>query len=304
MKIEVINYRGWQNCYRLYNSQVDLVITTDVGPRIIRFGFIGEGNQFVEFKDDLGQVGGEEWRLYGGHRFWHAPEAKPRSYIPDNGPVLIEQHGTFVRLIQPVETATGIQKELDISIPADGASATVVHRLRNTNLWSIEIAPWALSVMALGGMAIIPLPPRGSHAEHLLPTNIITLWAYTDMSDPRWTWGREYILLRQDPQIESPQKIGLMNKDGWVAYAQSSNLFIKKFGYQPGVSYPDFGCSTEIFTRFDMMEVETLGPLKLLEPNSVVEHIENWYLYAGVPSPTSEADVRLNILPKVKGSGA
>jgi hypothetical protein len=304
MKIEMIEYKGWPNCYRLYNPEVDLVVTTNVGPRIIRFGFIGEENQFVEFKEQIGQVGGEEWRIYGGHRFWHAPEAKPRSYYPDNEPVQIEQLGGFVRIIQPVETTTGIQKEMDISLPANGARATVVHRLRNTNLWAIEIAPWALSVMALGGVTVIPLPPRGSHAENLLPTNILTLWAYTDMSDPRWTWGREYILLRQDPKIESPQKIGVMNKEGWAAYARSGNLFVKKFSYQPGEAYPDFGCSTEVFTRFDIMEVESLGPLKQLEPNGVVEFKEDWYLYSGVPTPSSDAEVRQNILPKVKISGA
>ena len=304
MNIEIINYKGWPNCYRLSNSQVDLVVTTDVGPRIIRFGFVDKENQFVEFESDLGQVGGQEWRLYGGHRLWHAPEGKPRSYFPDNGPLQVERHGSFVRLIQPVETTTGIQKELDISLPAEGAQATVVHRLRNANLWAVEIAPWALSVMARGGVAIIPLPPRGSHAEHLLPTNILTLWAYTDMSDPRWTWGREYILLRQDPRAESPQKIGVMDKDGWAAYARSGDLFIKKFGYQAGKAYPDFGCSIEVFTSANMIEVESLGPLGVLAPGSVVEHIEDWYLYTGVPVPASDADIKQNILPKVKQSGA
>jgi len=304
MNIEIINYKGWPNCYRLSNSQVDLVVTTDVGPRIIRFGFVDKENQFVEFESDLGQVGGQEWRLYGGHRLWHAPEGKPRSYFPDNGPLQVERHGSFVRLIQPVETTTGIQKELDISLPAEGAQATVVHRLRNANLWAVEIAPWALSVMARGGVAVIPLPPRGSHAEHLLPTNVLTLWAYTDMSDPRWTWGREYILLRQDPRAESPQKIGVTDKDGWAAYARSGDLFIKKFGYQAGKAYPDFGCSIEVFTSANMIEVESLGPLGVLAPGSVVEHVEDWYLYTGVPVPASDADIKQNILPKVKQSGA
>ena len=59
-------------------------------------------------------------------------------------------------------------------------------------------APWALSVMDTGGTAIIPLPPRGSHEDNLLPANSMTFWAYTDMADPRWTWGEKYLLLRQD----------------------------------------------------------------------------------------------------------
>ena len=49
-----------------------MIATTDVGPRIIRFGFVGEENEFKEYEDTTGQVGGDEWRIYGGHRLWHA----------------------------------------------------------------------------------------------------------------------------------------------------------------------------------------------------------------------------------------
>src|SRR5688500_11349363 len=106
--MEKIDYKGWPNCYRLSNGVVDLVITTDVGPRVIRFGFLGEDNEFKEYAEMSGKTGGDEWRIYGGHRLWHAPEAAPRTYFPDNAPVQIEEHAGFVRLIQSVETTTGI----------------------------------------------------------------------------------------------------------------------------------------------------------------------------------------------------
>ncbi len=65
-------YKGWQNCYRMTNGQIELIATTDVGPRIIRFAFVGEDNIFGENPDQVGKTGGEEWRIYGGHRLWHA----------------------------------------------------------------------------------------------------------------------------------------------------------------------------------------------------------------------------------------
>ena len=99
--MEKIVYTGWPNCYRLANGLVELVVTTDVGPRVIRFGFVGGANVFKEYDAMLGLTGGDEWRIYGGHRLWHAPEGKPRTYCPDNGPVQIEEHPGFVRLIQP-----------------------------------------------------------------------------------------------------------------------------------------------------------------------------------------------------------
>jgi len=298
--LEKTGYRGWPNCYRLSNGIIDLIVTTDVGPRIIRFGFAGEENEFKEYDDTAGKQGGDEWRIYGGHRLWHAPEAKPRTYYPDNSPVGLEQHADFVRLVQPTEPTTGIQKEIEIRMAPAAAQVEVTHRLRNTNLWAVELVPWALSVMAPGGTAIIPLPPRRSHEESLLPTSAIALWAYTDMTDPRWHWGRSYDLLRQDPNLDAPQKAGAMVTDGWAAYARAGHLFVKRFSYVEGARYPDLGCSVEAFTNADMLELETLGPLILLQPGDAVEHAEHWRLFRDVPAPNSDSDVDRDVLPLIK----
>ncbi len=121
VQIAKVNYRGWANSYRLSNDVIDLVVTTDVGPRIIRCGFVNDENEFKEFPDQVGRTGGDEWRIYGGHRFWHAPEDPHRTYFPDNSTVACEQVGDLLRLIQPVEPTTGIQKEIDILLSPDSA---------------------------------------------------------------------------------------------------------------------------------------------------------------------------------------
>ena len=159
-EISKVSYGGWPDCCRLNNGVVDLVVTLDVGPRIIRFGFVGEPNEFKEFESMLGKTGGDEWRSYGGHRLWHAPESMPRTYHGDNWPVHLEPHDGWIRVIQPVEPTTGIQKEMDIHLDGEAAHVQVTHRLCNTNCWTVELAPWALSVMAPGGTAALPLPPR------------------------------------------------------------------------------------------------------------------------------------------------
>jgi hypothetical protein len=298
--MERIEYKGWPNCYRIANDLVELIVTTDVGPRIIRFGFVGEGNEFKEYEEMVGETGGDEWRLYGGHRLWHAPEVKPRTYFPDNFPIKIEEHSAFVRVVQPTESTTGIEKEIDIALAEDKAQLKVIHRLRNTNLWAVEFAPWALTVMAQGGKAIIPLPPRGTHEENLLPVNTFTLWAYTDMTDPRWTWGQRYVMLEQDPKRESPQKLGVKVPDGWAAYARNNRLFVKKFSFDAAERYPDYGVNMETFTNNDMLELETLGPMTRLEPNEAVEHVEDWFLFRDVPLPKNDDEVDEYVLPRVE----
>ena len=105
----------------------------------------------------MGKTGGDEWRIYGGHRLWHAPEDEPRTYWPDNKPVNVEDHGDFVRTIQEVEPTTRLQKEMDIFLSPDKAEVKVIHRIYNHHEWAAEFAPWALSVMAAGGVGITPL---------------------------------------------------------------------------------------------------------------------------------------------------
>jgi hypothetical protein len=297
--LEKVDYYGWPNSYRLSNGAIELIATSDVGPRLIHFGFVGGENEFATAPDMMGKRGGSEWRLYGGHRFWHAPEHPTRTYCADNAPVALEEHEDFVRLIQETEALTGIQKEIDVELDPEKARVRVNHRLLNRNVWPVELAPWALSVMAPGGVGIVPLPPRGTHAESLLPANTLSMWAYTDMSDPRWTWGRENIMLQQDPDLTEPQKIGVMSLEGWVAYARRGHLFVKSFEPIPGDNYPDLNSTVEMFTNEMMLEIETLGPMVRLEPGTAVTHSETWDLFGDVPLPRTEADVIANILPKM-----
>lgn len=298
--MEKMEYRGWKNCYRLFNDVVDLIVTTDIGPRVIRFGFVDEVNEFKEYGEMVGKTGGDEWRIYGGHRLVHAPEHMVRTYFPDNSPVRLEYDAGTVRLVQPAESTTGIQKEIDIRLSPDEAQVEVLHRLRNTNLWTVELAPWAVSVMASGGKTVIPLPPRASHKENLLPMGALVLWAYTDMADPRWEWGHKYVMLGQDTSMKNPQKAGMSVTDGWVAYTRNGHLFVKEFDYVKGASYPDFGCSVEAYTDAHMLEMETLGPLARLAPGAMVEHVERWFLFRDVPVPKDEAGVDNNVLPLVR----
>jgi hypothetical protein len=298
MKFEIVEYKGWENCVRLSNDLIDVVVTIAVGPRVIRYGFLNGPNEFKEFEETLGLTGGDEWNSFGGHRLWHAPENDPRSYFPDNVPVEFEEIDGGAKFLQSVETTTGIQKEIELRLTDDSTRVEVLHRLTNRNVWPVELAPWCLSVMRTGGTAIVPLPPRGTHPEELLPTSSLAIWPFTHMNDPRWTWGEKYILLRQEESARTPQKVGIHASSKWAAYANDEHLFVKTFDYHAGAVYPDFNSCVELFTNEEILEVETLGPLSKLEPNASVQHNEVWHLFDGVSTPANDADVEREILPK------
>ena len=47
--MQKVEFNGW-DCVRLANRQVELIVTTEVGPRIIRFGFKGRKNLMAEIE--------------------------------------------------------------------------------------------------------------------------------------------------------------------------------------------------------------------------------------------------------------
>lgn len=301
VSIEKTKYSTYGNCYKLSNGAVDVMVTLDLGPRVIYYGFTGGENTFAELgpdavvKHELG-----EWHPWGGHRLWHAPEVLPRSYVPDDGPVTSELVGkNSVRVAPPLESATGIQKEMLISLDADGTHVRVTHRLTNKGLWPIELAPWALTIVKGGGVTIMPQEPFVSHDDSLLPARPLALWSFTDMSDPRWTFGKRFLRLRTDSALTNPQKIGAADKLGWAGYLRKDVLFVKKFPYIEGATYPDFGCNFETYTAGDFMEVETLAPLTKLGPNQSATHIEQWYLFKGVNAGDTEETLDKAITPLI-----
>jgi hypothetical protein len=276
---ENIQFMGWPNCIRLSNADIEIVIATDIGLRILRFGFIGDENIFYLSPEDLGKRGGDVWRIYGGHRLWVAPETVP--YYPDNDQVSFRFENDTLIITQPVELVTGMMKEMEVSLSSDSNELKVLHRLVNKNNHPVHSSAWGLSALAPGGKAIIPQEPFGDGDAFLLPVRSLALWSYTRMADPRWTWGNKYIQAKQDPGVRGEHKLGVLNKQGWTAYCLENNILIKVFAFDPVAEYPDYGSNTEIYFNDLFLEIETLGPLVQLSPNAITEHIEYWHLSKG-----------------------
>lgn len=66
--VEHYKYGGWENCLYISNGTVEVIVTTNVGPRVIRLGFINGPNILYEVTADRGKIGGKDNRLYGGDK--------------------------------------------------------------------------------------------------------------------------------------------------------------------------------------------------------------------------------------------
>ncbi len=289
VKVEKVSYGGWDNCYKISNEMVELIVTSDVGPRIMRYSFLDGENLMCQVKEDMGKSGSDKWLMYGGHRLWHSPEHPIRTYNPDNFPVKVKVLENGVHLTSDVEKVSGIKKEMIIKLSDKTSQVEVDHILTNTNLWTVQLSVWALSVLDKGGLEVVPQETKDTG---LLPNRMISLWPYTDLSDKRVMWGKKYIFLQQDPKISQPFKFGISNTPGWAAFFNKNDMYIKRFFPQEDKLYPDYSASMyETYTNEFMTEMETLSPLVNLKENESISHKEIWKLYKDVRVPKNEEEM-------------
>ncbi len=300
IKVERTEYKGWRNCYRVSNGEAELIVTGDVGPRVIRFGFVGGQNVFKEYPEQMGKSGEDKFQLRGGDRVWKAPEDPVATWTPDNVPIEIIPTPTGLVARAPVEPLTMLQKEIEVSMAPSGTEVTVSHRITNHSLFSVEFAPWVLTMMAPGGTAITGFPPRGRHPINLEATNPLVMWAYTNLADKRWTFTKKYLALHQDPNNSEAQKLGTFNRDTWAVYLLNGEAFVKRATADPAKTYTDFGCSFETFTNNEFLEIETLGPLTKVSPGQTVTQVEHWSLHRNVRVPALiDDDIDRVVLPLI-----
>ena len=291
--IEYVPYRGWKNNLLLANRSTEIIVTLDVGPRVISYRTQDGPNIFKNYERQMGHSDEGSWQIRGGHRFWLAPEDEVLSYIPDNSAV---EHRILspweVEFTRPPSRVLPVEMKLVVKLDPESSRVSVTHLATNGGAAPRTLATWGLTVLAPGGTEIIPLPPLGEHPRDLLPARQMILWPYTDMTDHRWHWGKRFVTLRQEAE-SAPTKLGLGHREGWAAYALADQLFLKTIPWQADVAYPDLGCNFETFSNHEMLELEALGPLVTLATDESTGHTEHWDLL-----PTT------GVLPAMDDEGA
>jgi hypothetical protein len=285
VKVEHGEYNGMQVDW-VSNDLIKMAITTQRGPRAIFLGWQDGGNLFAELPDlSIPSVNGPYY-LLGGHRLWHSPEWSTRTYWPETQAIQVVRQADGVTVTLPADGAS-IEKSMQFVMFDDQPVVTVTHSLRNNGLWTVELAPWAITQCRLGGIVLLPQPVEPADPEGLLPNKHYSFWPYTNFSDGRIVLGREMTLLHARPA--PPTKLGYCNQSGWAGYWLDGTLFSKSFDPQLHANHPDFGCNTECYCNDRFVEVETLGPLTQLKPEATVLHVETWQLRSDIPRPDSEA---------------
>ena len=310
--IEPIPYQGWPNNLRLRGARTELVITLDIGPRIIRYAEHDGPNVFVNLPAQMGGTNEKEWMIRGGHRLWTAPEAD-HSYDPDNAPVAWRQAGgDAVELTQSPSKTFGYQKAMTVELlPGADEIVRITHRLTNIGDKPLEVTPWVLSVMDIGGTCVVPQPPADLHPsefpegretlpEEFLPNREFVLWPFTDLTDGRYRFSEHFLRLSYKAGLPAT-KLGLKVPTGWIAYENKGVIFAKHVARDDSQPYPDRGVNVELFTNNAILEIESLAPLNPLPPGQTRSHIEHWVLRPAGQGLSNETAARefFAALPKI-----
>ena len=259
---------------RLANDHLWLEVLAGAGPRIVRLG-LGESpvNLLAETPDEGWETPHGRYDLFGGHRLWFAPEDPDRVAIPDGHDLVVEPIRDGLLLRGTVEGPTGLIRSMTISLDRGCARLQVGHALRTAGDQHLELAPWPITQLPLGGTVL--MPQRASVPGHRVhPNRTLVLWPYTSWDDPRFR-PRDG-LLTIDALPGPGLKLGYFNDHGWVAYVRDGTSLVRRFKPIIGQAHPDLGCNVEVFVGDRYLELEVLGPLATLEPGGTVSLLEQW----------------------------
>ena len=287
VKVNIIdNFKKYGKCVSISNGVIEAYVTVDLGPRIIKFGYVGGQNILNDNREEFAPKTdaayeelfgkGRAWESFGGHRIWVTPESYPATYTPDDKPVSFTVNGDSVVFTAEDDTEVGIAKTMTVKMDPDDANMTVKMNVKNISGAKKDFAVWAISVCAAGGSLVIPM---NTNDTGLLHNRSISVWPYTDLSDPRIRFGKNYAVVSQDTNATTPIKLGFDLNGGVTYYVLGDDIFSKRYDARHGqLPYPDENCSFETYTNDVMIEVETLSDVKTVENGGSHELLEFWSL--------------------------
>lgn len=288
-------YQGWQNCYQIESGDCRMITTADIGPRIVHLSRGNGENLLKLFEDQIGKVGGDDWRLVGGHRVWYAPENPVTSYIPDNTAVEVEVISSD-EVCFTVSLTSEVEKSLIMRVANTPNEFNLINKIKNTSELTLRTASWGITTFAPGGVGYMPIPKASSQSETLCASGQINLWDYTLLSDPAFAWRSEWVEFHQNRTL-SKQKVGTFLRNPWLAYRLKESLVIKTFDFNKedlsASDFPDLGSNIEVYFDTSMLELEGLSPWTELKPGESVSHTEKLQVLAIEPDWSHEKVIEL-----------
>ncbi len=282
---EYVSYRGWEQCIRLSNDSVEVVINPQYGGQILHYSHIGKDN--VLWADSV--ING--WGLDDYIRTRRSPDAGRFDVgyerLTENTHDVVwagEYHilaGSIDHLIirSDICSAMGIVVEREFRLGAHDSSLTIEQRMRNISNSAVEYCFWTRTLLPSGGVY---------HATYV--------------ESQRYLRGFSEISLIDDSLLETPpsesrimacegiftaypygeqRRYGIDTRDGISSYQRAGVLYRKECDYVEGGRYENNRgerFANMIYFNDDFIELEPHSTMEQIEPGGEFSYTEVWSL--------------------------
>ncbi len=278
---EVVNYYGYDDCIRLGNGEVTVMLCPAAGGRVLEYSRDGKNVLYLP-------LGDEGWRYsaeaQGGSmnagRFDIGPEKMvKRGKVLWMGPWEGEVVGDrSAKLTSQFDSESGARLVRVFELERSGSRLLCTQTIINESERPVSLCHWSRTFAVGGGIAVVPRSPLGRFP------NGYTMYAGGAMlmapNDPNIDVTDEAIVVSAAPQYP---KLGFDSHAGWLAYlAPTDQLFVKRFRTYPERAYNEFAALTISvwYPDKDMVELEPIGPAENLDPGEQASFTEEWWLIA------------------------
>ena len=261
--IRQIPFGGWKNCIQISNTVFDAVITTEVGPRIVRYGKVGGPN--LLWLDEFTTGSTEEtktWRAYGGRSFDTCVGGEKR-LVPENVPVAYTLTEDAI-VFDPINQ-NGLEKQIKIRMCRRGG-LEINQMVTNKGEANAAVAILGGTMMPGGGMYYLPGQiSEGHHRPEVL---------YKGNSTP--------ILTREETCDE--YRICATSTAVWCGVFNRGSLLMITC---PEDKKAEENLSLDVTPRYARLEI--CSPEKKLKPGDSLTQTEVWNIFPDIPLPESNA---------------
>ncbi len=277
IKIEIINYKGWDDAYKLSNETVEVVVVPAIG-RIMYYGFMKGENILWNSPVFLGKSlpagkpmiknGEIIWANFGGDKVWPIPENEvkdingyrwPPDHWFDGSAHEVDTIENGIKITSPVSEYCGARCIREIILNQTGPEVTInqtiekVKQARRPSVEPINFTIWNVSQIRPPLMTLFNLNPNSIHPDRCVMMKSNTINNFFVVGDIG-------VLI---PDEKREQKAGA-DSDFWLAAIVGDVVFGEFFHLQPDTDYPDNGLSAEVYTEPAYTELEILSPLNSL----------------------------------------
>jgi hypothetical protein len=258
-------------------ADLEIGAATSFGPRIMWCSRPGESNLLAELGDDvtLDAGNGRRYRPRGGHRLWVGPELPELTYQTDDARVAAIRTDSSLKVSSRADDF-GLVKSIEVTPTPGEAEVVVEHTIKATASTTLDIAPWAITLLRPGGTAVMPLGRPGGPVSRRQAAHSLVFWPYTEPDHPTVRVGRTEVTIASG--VERPTKLGTPLNRGWLAYIADDVVFVKRTAVH-GDRFVDLGATGQIHVTHYAVQLETLGPITPVANDGLIHHRETWSIH-------------------------